>query len=576
MTRPSERIMRSLRRPFRFRSFRSQVALGFGGLAAVVAITLSVTFGSMFSEKSERDEATDLRQVAHSAAKALSDGLAQRSRSVEALAKSDTLWNDGLASDRVAQTLARTHALTPHSAWIGVTSPEGVVRSATDNKLVGVNVSERPWFQEGRTGIHVGDLHAAKLLARLLPPGFDGEPQRFVDFSSPIVVNGKLIGVLGMHGSWDWARSVVESLLPDDARARRLEVFVLNRDGQVIYASEGAAGMLNARMHLDRAADSASAAPSFMRDDDGRKFLVASTRVLAASVPLDLGWTVAAREPSEIALAAAQEGVKRSLFIGFLSALAACALGWFMAERLTRPLRDIAAAARAVKDGHAGAAIPTTTGSTEILQLSAALADMTAKLVDSNLKLESRVKERTAELEAANIELDRQARVDPLTGLLNRRGMEEQFRFALASSIRRRSPLSVLIVDIDHFKRVNDTHGHDTGDTVLQAVGAALQQRLRQSDVVSRLGGEEFVALLPDTDAAQARCVAQQLVEAVSHQHFDVVDQITISCGVAQVRAGIDTAETAMKRADEALYRAKGEGRNRASFADTTIELSAD
>ena len=558
--------------PHGLRSFRSQVALGFGGLAVAVAVSLSLMLGSMFADKSERDEAADLRAIANNAAKVLSEGLSLRSRQIESLANSASLWGDGLKSDRVVQMLARSHSLTAHSAWIGVVSPDGVVQTATDRMLLGVNVGERPWFQEGRQMTHVGDVHPAKLLAALLPKGSDGGPQRFVDFSSPITRDGQLIGVIGMHGSWDWARSVVESLLPEDAQARGLEVFVLNRDGQVIYASRRAERSHDTTMTAP-AASAASGGISFTHDPNGAEYLSSAAKVKALRVSADLGWSVVAREPASIARAAAHDGVKRSLMLGLLASLVACALGWVMAERLTRPLREIVAAAKRVEDGERDAGIPQLRGSSEVTQLSAALAGMTAKLVNANVELESRVRERTAELERANAELDRQARVDPLTSVLNRRGMEERFQHALASARRRNAPLSVLMVDIDHFKRVNDSFGHDAGDVALRSLAAIMLRRLRETDVVARLGGEEFVAILPDTDAAQARCVADALVACVGQETVEPVGCITISCGVAQVQMRSDDAQSVLRRADEALYRAKGEGRNRASFADTSIEL---
>ncbi len=109
------------------RSFRTQVALGFGGLAAVLAVTLSLVLGSMFARKSEADESAVLRTIARNASKALADGLTSRTREIELLAASTTLWKDGLGAERVIQTISRTQALTPYSAWIGVVSPDGVV-----------------------------------------------------------------------------------------------------------------------------------------------------------------------------------------------------------------------------------------------------------------------------------------------------------------------------------------------------------------------------------------------------------------------------------------------------------------
>ncbi len=119
-------------------------------------------------------------------------------------------------------------------------------------------------------------------------------------------------------------------------------------------------------------------------------------------------------------------------------------------------------------------------------------------------------------------------------------------------------------MDVDHFKRVNDTHGHGVGDQVLQGLARTLQQRLRRSDVAARIGGEEFVALLPDTGLEEAQAAADALRLAVAAQEYPQVGHITISLGVSALRGGDeDGASALLQRADAALYQAKGEGRNR-------------
>ncbi len=134
--------------------------------------------------------------------------------------------------------------------------------------------------------------------------------------------------------------------------------------------------------------------------------------------------------------------------------------------------------------------------------------------------------------------------------------------FALALAQRSSRPLSLIAVDVDHFKRVNDTYGHEAGDEVLRRMARTLESRLRSSDVVARLGGEEFVALLPDTDLAGAQAIAQVLVTTMAAQQDPVVGTITVSVGVASMR-GQDSGASILRRADMALYEAKGQGRNR-------------
>ena len=227
-------------------------------------------------------------------------------------------------------------------------------------------------------------------------------------------------------------------------------------------------------------------------------------------------------------------------------------------------LYALAKAAHEIGAGTAGASIVPSHSSREVQILSSALDRMTRRLLAHSHEMEETVRQRTQELQRANQALEMQARCDPLTGLLNRRGLEGQFDFAIALARRSGRPLSLLTVDVDHFKRVNDTHGHGVGDQVLQGLARTLQQRLRRSDVAARIGGEEFVALLPDTGLKEAQATADALRLAVAAQEYPQVGHITISLGVSALRGGDeDGASALLQRADAALYQAKGEGRNR-------------
>lgn len=151
---------------------------------------------------------------------------------------------------------------------------------------------------------------------------------------------------------------------------------------------------------------------------------------------------------------------------------------------------------------------------------------------------------------------------DYLTGLPNRRGIERILRDEVERARRYGRPLSVVMVDLDHLKRVNDTFGHDAGDRVLQEVARLLARELRRTDRVGRWGGEEFIVVAPETDRRAAWVLAQRLKETLERQPFDQVSTITASYGVASFRPD-DTVQSLIKRADEALYRAKVAGRNR-------------
>jgi diguanylate cyclase (GGDEF)-like protein len=167
-------------------------------------------------------------------------------------------------------------------------------------------------------------------------------------------------------------------------------------------------------------------------------------------------------------------------------------------------------------------------------------------------------------LAALNRELDRLARVDALTGLHNRRGIEESLSAAVSSAVRREAGVCVLLIDIDHFKLINDTFGHQAGDLVLREAAQEIRGSLRLEDVLGRWGGEEFLAVLPQTEAPEAADVAERLRANVAAAALSC--PITVTIGVADWSSG--EIEELIERADSALYAGKSHGRN-------TVELVA-
>ena len=170
--------------------------------------------------------------------------------------------------------------------------------------------------------------------------------------------------------------------------------------------------------------------------------------------------------------------------------------------------------------------------------------------------------ERTASLVAANQELEHLARVDALTGLQNRNSANERLRQEFLRLKRSGHLYVVLYMDIDYFKTINDTYGHDTGDQVLRHVATVLKHTLRESDFVARYGGEEFLAVLPDTNAEGALRLAETVRQTVSRHSFPVAERVTVSVGVAMATDQDKNEEVAVRRADAALYQAKADGRN--------------
>ena len=189
---------------------------------------------------------------------------------------------------------------------------------------------------------------------------------------------------------------------------------------------------------------------------------------------------------------------------------------------------------------------------------------------------ETRVKLRRSEqalqrqleaVQALQLQLTDQANHDALTGLYNRRYLDDTLPRELDRCARSGSPISVLLIDLDHFKTINDTHGHAVGDEVLKRAAAILQQQLRASDICCRYGGEEFLMVLPGMDLDAALTRAEHCRQLMAHHDWDQelpsVTRVTLSVGVACAMDGDITQDALIHRADMALYQAKSGGRNR-------------
>ncbi|RMT84617.1 hypothetical protein ALP39_01773 [Pseudomonas marginalis pv. marginalis] len=173
----------------------------------------------------------------------------------------------------------------------------------------------------------------------------------------------------------------------------------------------------------------------------------------------------------------------------------------------------------------------------------------------------------TRQMERAHSISTRAAQTDELTGLMNRRAFFEHAHLLYAQCRHNQQPLCALMMDMDHFKHINDTYGHQAGDQVLRQIGGVISASFRKSDVYGRLGGEEFAVLLPNTSLEAAQAIAEQLVESISGLAVEPVKGLSASLGVASTHAQDEDLHGLMNTADKALYRAKALGRNQVAVA---------
>ncbi len=195
----------------------------------------------------------------------------------------------------------------------------------------------------------------------------------------------------------------------------------------------------------------------------------------------------------------------------------------------------------------------------------------TRSILKENKSLKQGMDATISEIDALKKELEgvkQAAKTDTLTGLLNRRGFDEAFVKASKTATEQDTPLTMLLCDIDHFKQVNDTHGHLIGDNVLKMLAKLLHDHIKGKDIAARFGGEEFVMILPNTDIPGGVALAEQMRKSLQAMRWrsktsgKTIGPITISLGVSLYRPGEDV-EDLIQRADDALYFAKNNGRNR-------------
>lgn len=179
--------------------------------------------------------------------------------------------------------------------------------------------------------------------------------------------------------------------------------------------------------------------------------------------------------------------------------------------------------------------------------------------------LQDELRDKNRQLEEVLLKVELLAVTDPLTELFNRRRFETALENEFKRTMRYRSQNSCLMIDIDHFKKINDEYGHHTGDIVLKEIAKAIKSCIRDIDIVARWGGEEFIVLLPETNKGDALQVAQRILDFIAGHSFpQITRKITVSIGLANVPdPSIDTAEKLIQVADLALYEAKQNGRNR-------------
>jgi diguanylate cyclase (GGDEF)-like protein len=465
-------------------------------------------------------------------------------------------------------------------AWIGIADTDGKVMAATGGLLENRDVSARPWFHTGEQSVTASDYHPAALLGKLLPRTPD--PWRFVDVAGPIHDDeGRLQGVLAIHLSWSWARGLARDLLTPAQRDNGAEIIVVRNDGVVLLGPDD---ILEKRISTESMtlAQQGKTGAITERWPDGQTYVTGYSQSGRSRERSALQWTVLVRQTEQAAMASAHRFEQRALWFSLLLAGVLAALAALMARRIAAPLKSLSGAIEGIAQAPEQAspeAIPLAGGFHEAAVLSDALRGLIRSerrhrtaLEEMNAHLEETVAARTAELQGLLMR-------DMLTGLPNRRALMQALPEAMARAARTHRPCAVLFLDMDGFKLINDTRGHEEGDVLLCQFGARILKGIRETDMAARLAGDEFVVILELLgDASDAAAKADDLLAQLSRP-FELASgrvQVGASIGVAlHLPDQMPDAARLLARADQAMYTAKRAGKRRIALAPLDAEPAA-
>lgn len=550
---------------FKHSSFRVRLALWFGGLSLFTLLSVGIYAGWITANQMKINAGEAVHAQAVAAAELLGANLREREIEIVLLSQAPHFVRGDLTSPDILASLDRRHTLRSEFAWLGVADAAGNVIQASNNMLVGQSVAQRPWFIAGLKNVYSGDVHEALLLAKLLPNPHADEPLRFIDFAAPIrSSDGKIVGVVAAHAHWNWVTNTVQAVINRRETDSDAQILIVSNSGNVLYP-QALAGMSQLPPNLPL-----NNTYSIATWDDGRTYITSQVLVNADS-PTNFGWRIVVRQSLENALIPVYNMYTQLLVLAFIAVILFALLAWRLAQSVSKPIEQLAAAARCIKHHTGVPQYPGDTSLSEVAQLSNAMQSMTDSLLTRerelellNQTLEQQVLQRTEALAAANKQLEHLATTDPLTGINNRRRFDETLATYIQMGKRTGNGFSILLLDADHFKKVNDNYGHPVGDAVLQQIAGLIMQNTRATDFVARYGGEEFVVILPNAPSAtEVMTVAEKIRSAIESASFPEVGQMTMSIGSSHWHAEETNADDVIQRADEALYNAKASGRNR-------------
>jgi diguanylate cyclase (GGDEF)-like protein len=430
--------------------------------------------------------------------------------------------------------LEKALAASSHFEGLIVQTPEGGVRHAAGPIADDAPGRERPSFATGRPGLQLLRAASGRELAAYA-----------VRLGPADAAGGQLIGIFA-------AEAVETSVNAPHANGPE-SVLLVDGAGRVLFGGGGAAGTIPL-------ADGTSAVRGYTNS--------AGIHIIGSSVPLGMSnWHVVVEAPFDVVFEPVVSVVKRVFVIDLCIILLFSYLAYKITTAIVRPIELLSDGARRIAQGQLDLEIPEPTTHDEIGLLARTFNDMMRKLRRNQAEIEranAKLRDQNHQLQQANEVLEQLSITDGLTKLHNHRFFHDHLTREIKRVSRVREPLSMILVDVDDFKALNDRFGHAAGDELLRRIAMVMNDSIRESDLLARYGGDEFVVLASDTDLDGAEKLAEKIRTTIAESSFIVDEslrprQTTLSMGIARYQG---TRKGFFAAADRALYRAKAQGKD--------------
>lgn len=467
-------------------------------------------------------------------------------------------WLDPAIRQEVRQTLSDFQAEeSPTFSWLAVVDRSARIVAANHRVLEGLSLAGSQLARSGLCQPGSSDEHTTPALHPWFPQAMGGQMLQFVYVARPLTgPEGQCLGAVVALMGWEWTRQLHSLVVAPLASEERKQLFVVAGDGRVLLSppeSRVPASLPSLPTAGLRPGDARIVS---LRWPDGISYLTSLHRSSGHAEQPGHDWLVVARQPLSEAYAPAYALARWVFLLVMLLGGMGLAISWLLADWLCAPLQRLSQLGQTLtRERSLQAGEPSPAGGNEFHQIDRALRVLHSENQQQRL---------------ARVLAEHQASHDPLTGLLNRRGLDAvlgERGSSWEAGDNGETALVVLSLDLDHFKAVNDRMGHAAGDRLLQVVADRLRRALRAEDLAVRLGGDEFLVLMP-TAAHQAPQLGRQVAERLLQELARPVGlgkgtmaSVGVSIGMAVWPVDCPDIHQAIQRADANLYAAKGQGR---------------